>query len=156
MSLLHLRCNMVEIYNYVYQSRFSLIFLIHLFLSICISFSLSFSFSFFLISLCFSFFTFLHPCLFALSHPTGLTRFPSRYTFDKVIAVHYPGRSFMAVIYDYYYCAVMATAIAWLPHIEKLFLQQRKWVEHYITKVATSRTSFLEINYNSIKLHRNR
>lgn len=126
MRLLHLRCNMVEIHNYDYQSRFFSNFsdtfvsiYIHLYV---LSFSLSLSrfFLFPFVSL------FLRPYLFALSHPTGLTRFPSRYTFDKVIVVHYPGRSFMAVIYDYYYCAVMVTAIAWLPHIEKLFLQQRK------------------------------
>lgn len=86
--------------------------------------------------------------------PTGLTRFPSRYTFDEVTAVHYPGRSFIAVIYDYYYCTVMATAVAWRPHIEKLFLLQRKRVEHYVTKAATSRAPFLEVIYNLVKLHR--
>lgn len=144
MSWLH----MVEIYNYVYQPRFSLISLIRLSLSICIFLSPSFSLSFFLIS--------LSSPLFIRTFPfDGPHSFPIQiYTFDKVIAVHYPGRSFMTVIYDYYYCAVMATAIAWLPHIEKPFLQERKLVEHYVTKVATSRASFLEVIYNSIKLHR--
>lgn len=60
----------------------------------------------------------------------------------------------MAVIYDYYYCTVMATAVAWRPHIEKLFLRQRKRVEHYTTRAATSRASFLEVIYNLVKLHR--
>lgn len=58
--------------------------------------------------------------------------FLSRYTFGKVTAVHYPGRSFMAVIYDYYYCTLMVAAIAWLPHIEKLFLRRRTRVERYV------------------------
>lgn len=60
----------------------------------------------------------------------------------------------MAVIYDYYYCTVMATAVAWRPHIEKLFLQQRKRAEqHYVTKAATSRASFLQVIYNLVKLY---
>lgn len=67
--------------------------------------------------------------------------FLSRYTFDKVIAVHYPGRSFMAVIYDYYYCTVMVAAIAWLPHIEKLFLRRKRTRERYTSKVAATRFS---------------
>jgi len=39
----------------------------------------------------------------------------------------------MAVIYDYYYYTVMADAIAWLPHIEILFSQERKRAEHRVT-----------------------
>lgn len=89
-----------------------------------------------------SFSPFPRPCLSALSPSDRPHSFPSRYTFDKVTAVHYTGRSFTAVIYDYYYCAVMAAAIAWPPHIEKLFLPQRKRVEHYGTKVAASLTLF--------------
>lgn len=52
----------------------------------------------------------------------------------------------MAVIYDYYYCTVMATAVAWRPHIEKPFLQQRKRVEHYVAKAATLLRAFPQGN----------
>lgn len=52
------RLHMVEIYNYVYQLRFSLISLIRLSLFVYILFSLSFSC--FLISVCFSFFTLIY------------------------------------------------------------------------------------------------
>lgn len=80
--------------------------------------------------LSFSSFVLVYSCFL---RTTSLTRFPSRYTFDEVTSVHYPRRSFIAVIYDYYYCTVMATAVAWRPHIEKLFLLQRKRVEHCVT-----------------------
>lgn len=115
---------------YIHMSVFTHMLIIYV--RICISFSLSHFLPFPFLSLC--------SLLFIRAFPSDRPHsFPSRYTFDKVTAVHYPGRSFTAVIYDYYYCAVMAAAIAWLPHIEKLFLPQRKRVEHYGTKVATSR-----------------
>lgn len=77
MSLLHLRCNLVEIYNYVCQSRFSLIFLIHLFLSICISFSLSLFLIFFL-------FPFV-----SLSSPLFIRTFPSNGPHSFPIQIHF-------------------------------------------------------------------
>lgn len=48
----------------------------------------------------------------------------SGYTFDEVAVVHYLGRSFMAVIYDYYYCTVMAARYSVAPpQIQKLLAQ---------------------------------